>query len=172
MQPRAVRIYIAGPYTISDREINVNRALAAADRLLEMGYVPYVPHLSHYWDRVSPKPYEVWMNLDFAWLRACDCLLRLPGRSPGGEREVALARDLGLPVYFGLEAVPERAGTGGCNDRLFASSISTMGRLLRPAAPAAFLLQGKGRAAGPGHSGEERRAGHGRAPSARCEAGC
>jgi hypothetical protein len=93
-----VKVYIAGPVTHGDQEANVRAALAAADLVLAAGHWPYVPHLSWYWHRVSPKDYEVWMALDEVWLRACDAILRVPGSSPGADREVALAESLGLPL--------------------------------------------------------------------------
>ena len=35
--------------------------------------------------------YETWMEYDLAWLGACEALLRLPGHSPGADREVRYA---------------------------------------------------------------------------------
>lgn len=36
-------IYIACPYTIGDVAVNVNRAFKCADKIAEMGAVPYMP---------------------------------------------------------------------------------------------------------------------------------
>lgn len=86
-------IYVAGPYS-SDPEANVKVALKAGDALLKKGCIPYVPHLTHHWHRESPKSYEQWMEMGEAVLKRCDGLLRLPGDSPGADREVALAHKL------------------------------------------------------------------------------
>ncbi len=94
------RVYIAGPLTQGDREFNVGEALRVATVLLDAGFAPYVPHLTHYWDAAHPRPYEAWMALDFEWLLACDYLLRLPGYSPGSDREEHMARSVGIPVYY------------------------------------------------------------------------
>ena len=42
-------IFIAGPYA-GDQAVNVRRAIEVANKLLLRGYVPYVPHLTHFWD--------------------------------------------------------------------------------------------------------------------------
>lgn len=97
---KPIRVYVAGPLTQGNREENVRTALDAASRLLDAGFAPYVPHLSHYWDAQTPRPYETWMALDFAWLEACDVFLRLPGHSPGADREETMAADMGIPRYY------------------------------------------------------------------------
>ena len=103
-------VYVAGPYT-GNEEANVVRALDAATVLLRAGLFPYVPHLSHFWEDLHPHHYEVWMALDFGWVRRSDAVLRLPGESKGADREVALASSLGLPVFHSTDAVLAWAGT-------------------------------------------------------------
>ena len=93
------KVYISGPYS-SDPEENVLRVLKVADRLLEMGYIPIVPHLSHYWEKVSPKPYETWLEIGRALLEGCDVLLRLPGESKGADDECMYAFLHHIPVFF------------------------------------------------------------------------
>jgi len=99
-------VYISAPYTKGDVAQNVKRVLDAADKLLEMGYIPFVPHLTHFWHIVSPKPWEVWLEIDSRFLPFCHKLLRLDGDSEGADREVIQARDLGIPIYYSLEEVP------------------------------------------------------------------
>jgi hypothetical protein len=94
--------YVAGPYTQGDTALNVRAALRAADELFALGVAPYVPHLTHFWHLVSPHAYEAWLALDLEWLEACDFLVRLPGFSPGADREVRRAVGLGLPVFHGV----------------------------------------------------------------------
>ena len=98
-------IYIAAPYT-SDPERNVRQALEAADRLLKLGYIPFVPHLFHQWHGLSPKTYKQWMEMGDAFLLRCDGVLRLPGESPGADKEVKHAIELDIPVYYGFEDMP------------------------------------------------------------------
>lgn len=96
-------IYVSGPYTNGDQAANVRAAIEAANVLLDAGYIPYCPHLSHFHHMLFPHDYETWMQLDLAWLEKCDAVVRLPGHSPGADREVARAHELGIPVYFGVE---------------------------------------------------------------------
>lgn len=96
------RVYIAGPYTRGDTAENVRKAVETAHYLLSLGHFPYVPHLTHFWHLLFPRPYEDWMRLDLGWLDTCDALIRLPGDSPGADREVAHAETKGIPVYYGL----------------------------------------------------------------------
>lgn len=108
MQPhthRRTRVYIAGPYTGGDVAQNVARAMDVADELLSAGFAPFCPHLSHFLHLHHPHEYETWMDLDMAWLAACDVVLRLPGVSPGADREVAEAHEIGIPVVY-LPAAP------------------------------------------------------------------
>lgn len=107
---RAVRVYVAGPLSVGDTTDNVITAIEAGTRCLDAGLAPFVPHLNHFWHEVMPRGYEEWMRLDFEWLGACDVLLRLPGESPGAEREVALANKLGLPVYYDIDYMLEELG--------------------------------------------------------------
>ena len=97
-------VYIAGPYTGGDSVVNVRAAVEAGQAVLAAGFIPFVPHLYHLWHTIKPGNYEQWMRLDFAWLERCDVLIRLPGNSPGADREVARAKELGIPVYYGLDA--------------------------------------------------------------------
>jgi len=103
--PHPARVYIAGPYTQGDPVVNVRRAVHVADALLDAGLLPFVPHLSHLWHLIHPRPYEDWLAYDLGWLAACDVLLRLPGESKGADVEVQKARRLGLPVFYDAEAL-------------------------------------------------------------------
>jgi len=100
MMSRRTRIYVAGPYTRPDPAANTNRAIEVGNRLWDAGYAPFIPHLTHLWHLVTPKPYEEWLELDIEWLRACDALLRFPGESSGADKEIVFARQNNIPVYF------------------------------------------------------------------------
>jgi hypothetical protein len=110
VQHSAVRVYVAGPYA-SDPERNTRVAVAAGDAVLDLGYAPMVPHLAHYWHTLhQARPYEDWMRLDLAWSAAADVVLRLPGESPGADREVEHARALGIPVVHSVDELAAWAG--------------------------------------------------------------
>lgn len=96
-------VYVAGPLTHGDHDLNIKNALEAASKLFAVGFMPYCPHLSAFWHEQFPMEYEEWMRLDAAWLERCDALVRLPGFSPGADREVEYATKLGIPVYLSLD---------------------------------------------------------------------
>ena len=93
------RVYIAGPYTKGDVAVNVRNAYEAASRLADIGFAPFVPHATHFWHLLSPRPYEFWLELDSQFLPICAAVLRLPGESTGADKEVELARILGIPIF-------------------------------------------------------------------------
>lgn len=99
------RIYIAGPYTVGDVGVNVRKAIEVADRLRFLGGVPHVPHLNHLWHLAFPHDYEYWMALDMDWLAVCDWIVRIPGESPGADREEVFAKARGIPVLTEEKAV-------------------------------------------------------------------
>lgn len=100
-----LHVYVAGPLTKGDYIGNIRNACQFADALMAHGFWPFVPHLSALWDLVSPHGYEDWMALDFAWLKKCDAVFRFPGESPGADREVKLANELGIPVFTSMAAI-------------------------------------------------------------------
>lgn len=107
-------VYVSGPYS-SDPEENTVRAIEVADVLAKAGYAPIVPHLAHFWDKQIPGDYEQWMKIDLAHVRKCDILVRIEGESEGADREVELAKELGIPVVFtGWNTGKENRDTRGC----------------------------------------------------------
>ena len=103
------RVFVSGPYS-SDPLENTNKAIDAAEQVAQRGHIPYIPHLSHYWDARHKHTYRFWMDYDSLWLRMCDCILRLPGESHGADEEVALAEELGIVVLHDITQLPiERA---------------------------------------------------------------
>ena len=101
----SVRVYVAGPYSQGDVAVNVRNAFEAANRLADLGFAPFVPHSTHFWHMLFPRPYDFWLELDRQFLPTCAVVLRLPGPSKGADCEVELARDLGLPVFYSVEDV-------------------------------------------------------------------
>lgn len=102
-------VFIAGPLTHGDQAANVRAAMDAAQALMEAGLYPYLPHLSWFSHLASPQPYEEWLSLSLGWLKRCDAVLRLPGYSPGAERECSMATFLGIPVFRDFSALLEQA---------------------------------------------------------------
>ena len=101
------RIYVAGPYTKGDVAVNVRNAFEAANRLADLGFAPFVPHSTHFWHMMFPRPYEFWLELDRQFLPCCAALLRLQGASAGADQEVELAKKLGIPVFEDIDRLVE-----------------------------------------------------------------
>ena len=96
------KVYIASPYTVGGTAENVGRQVDAAHELIEAGFCPYAPTLNHYINIMHPRDNEDWMQQDFEWVKVCDYILRLNGFSPGADREVALAKELDIPVVYSM----------------------------------------------------------------------
>ena len=103
---RQLLIYIASPYQ-GDVVSNVRFACEIGDKILAKGHIPYIPHLNHLWDFISPKPRDEWLRIDNIILPKCDALLRVGGVSQGADAEVVLADHFNIPVYFTLDTIPK-----------------------------------------------------------------
>lgn len=99
-------IYLASPYSLGDQALNVRRQIEVADKLLEMGHIPFIPCLSHLWHLISPKSYDEWLRIGIEYLTYCDALLRLTGESAGADKEVLYAITHNIQVYFDIKDIP------------------------------------------------------------------
>jgi hypothetical protein len=92
-------VYVAGPVS-KDPFGCVRKAAPVFEDLLHLGCTPFLPQLSILQEMIAPLPYETWLEYDFDIIRdQADAVIRLPGESPGADREVALAHKLFLPVF-------------------------------------------------------------------------
>lgn len=102
-----VRVYIAGPYTGDGshvaKEANTKNGIKVFHDLLDLGFKPFLPHLTHFADLVKVRPYQDWMDLDLVYLAVCDALLLIPGESPGARIELDFCRTVGIPVFNSVE---------------------------------------------------------------------
>jgi hypothetical protein len=102
-----IKIFVSGPYTNGDVGRNVKSAMDATNELIERGYAPYCPHLTHFLHINNWQPYEKWLALDIQYLDICDALLRIPGESFGADKEVDFAVKKGIPVFFNIDQVDD-----------------------------------------------------------------
>jgi nucleoside 2-deoxyribosyltransferase len=102
-------IYLASPYSHPDVRVRERRfevACRAAAALLRAGVAVFSPIAhSHPIARFGlPTGWDYWSRLDREYLARCDVLavLTLVGwrESTGVQAEIALARELGLPVVY------------------------------------------------------------------------
>lgn len=97
------RVYVAGPVgKVEGRLERVIAAIEAGEQISAIGVLVFVPHFYHFWDARHPHDYEFWMRLCMEEVRRCDALFRMQGESPGADREVALAKSLGMPVFTSM----------------------------------------------------------------------
>lgn len=97
-----IKVYIASPYTQGDTGRNVKAQIDTFIALMDNGYLPFAPLLTHFVHMAHPKPYDYWTAYDDEWLKTCDVLLRLPGESPGADREEGIAQYLNIPIVYSL----------------------------------------------------------------------
>jgi hypothetical protein len=96
-------VYISGPIGApQDRRANKLIAMEVAHQVLDLGHAPVVPHLFLALDAQQSRSYEEWMRVDLLLVSHCDVVLRIPGKSPGADREVAEAQRLGIPVVHSV----------------------------------------------------------------------
>jgi hypothetical protein len=94
------KAYVSCPYTLGNTCLNIRKAIQVANTLMVAGYAPYVPVLNHLWDLITPKSYKEWLKLDLEWLKVCDLVIRVKGKSKGADLEVKTARKLKIPVKY------------------------------------------------------------------------
>src|SRR5690242_11878159 len=110
----AMWIMISGPYRSgaanpARRAANLRTLNEAALAVLRLGHVPVVgvnlalPLIAIAGEAAYD---EIMMPLSLAVAERCDACLRIGGSSIGADREVALFRAAGKPVYLSIEDLP------------------------------------------------------------------
>jgi len=105
-------VFVSGPYTQGNVKENIKKSIVVADKLIEAGFLPLVPHLWYYIEKHNKRDYDTWFNLASALLDRADCLLRMPGESPRADREVEKAVELGMPIFNSIEDLLEALPDG------------------------------------------------------------
>ncbi len=110
-------MYVAGPLvnggklTFDQGLENWRKTCKVAERLMQKGWAPYVPHHSIYmWKYVKEElgrdiSWEEWMQLDSAFIKQCRALFFI-GHSKGADRELKYALDHFIPVFYAIDDVP------------------------------------------------------------------
>lgn len=117
---KPLMILIAGPYRFGTNDDpakmadNLARLEEAAWPLFQKGHVPMIGEwvALPIWNRaggqaIGDELYERILHPTAGrLLEHCNGVLRLPGASKGADNDVAIARELGIPVWFSLDEVP------------------------------------------------------------------
>lgn len=113
-------VYIASPYRIGDRLENTFISMSMGHRLMDLGYHPIVPLLSHFMDEQHERPETEYLEYDFTVIKIhaeaakygdddyVFVLLRLPGESRGAELEILLTQSLNVPVVYSIAELLEK----------------------------------------------------------------
>lgn len=105
-------IYTAGPYRADGWHNvfeNILKARTAARALWLKGWVVICPHANSILMDGPDIPANMFIEGDLEIIRRCDAICMLPGweKSEGSQIEYGLALELEMPVYFGVENVPD-----------------------------------------------------------------
>lgn len=118
-----ILVYVAGPYTGEGEDgnppvINTRNALNEAEKIADKGFTIFVPHLFHFWEFLTPRSYEFWMELDERMLHRSDVMYRFAGESSGADSEEAYCREVGIPVFRNLDDLVESFEAGKIEPRI------------------------------------------------------
>ena len=108
-----MKVYVAGKY--DDENVakvlrNIRNGVDSSAYLVSRGASVYCPFLdfqfalSQYGARLTKQDYQ---RNSIAFLPFCDCIYAMPGweTSGGAKREVELAVELGIPIYYDMGTV-------------------------------------------------------------------
>lgn len=107
-----MRVYVAHPIAYGDQFDNVRNALLTADKLIDMGHTPFVPHMNVLWQMITGrKDVDAWLQWDEVWIKQCECLLRLDKTTPsrGCDHEERIATLNRIPIFYSIEDMEEYA---------------------------------------------------------------
>lgn len=125
-------LYISGPMRGSPEDAgpweNCRRGMLAAQLAWRAGWLPFCPMLNAVWEMVAgvlePGANDGasgWLKYDFAIVGNSAAICRLPGYSSGGDREVAVAHEIGVAVF-----VPD------CDERGYVTRMPSPVEILGP----------------------------------------
>lgn len=97
-------VFISSPYSGCANKLDcVQVQIDVSAMLMMLGFQPIAPLLSHYIGTQHSFDYGRWMEWCLTILERCDCVLRLPGKSKGGDEEVAFAKRNDIPVFYSID---------------------------------------------------------------------
>jgi len=103
--------YVASYYTANPAQ-GVANAAHWAEKLVEAGYLPLVPHFSILFDMLMPQTPEFWYALDLGLLARCDFMFVCPdyltAHSAGVLKEIAFATEHSIPILYDVVPAVDR----------------------------------------------------------------
>lgn len=110
------RVYVAGAYSGPDVITilnNMRKGMRLATEVMLAGYAPFAPWFDFHFQLMIRENESITLQqyyaYSLAWLEVSDCLLLVPGweNSKGTIKEIARAKELGLPVYESMKELQE-----------------------------------------------------------------
>lgn len=115
MKPRT-RIYVAGCYS-SDNVLgvfeNMRKGMRLSVKTLLAGFAPFCPWLDYHFSLMLRGTEKItvadYYEYSMSWLYVSDAMLLVPGweKSVGTSKELTLASEVGIPVFYTLEELVE-----------------------------------------------------------------
>ncbi len=105
------RVYVAGAYSSNNVLgvfANMRKGMNLALEVLQHGYAPFVPWFDYHFSLLSENvTLEMYYAYSMAWLEKSDAVILVPGweNSNGTQKEIERAKELGIPVVNGLDAL-------------------------------------------------------------------
>lgn len=108
------KVYIASPYTNGNKLDLVKLQIDAFHVLMDLGFYPIAPLLSHHINEVRERDWKEWLEYDIQTIQECQMVVRLCPKdefgleipSKGADKEEAEAKKLGLEFHT-FESVEE-----------------------------------------------------------------
>lgn len=120
MKLNRMTVYISGPITTGGNVYkNLNHGIVVWRELVKRKYAPFCPHMNDVGYLVTGEPvsWEEALEIDEEFVAMCDVLLRLPGKSKGGDREVAHAIKMGVPVVYSIDELDKHRNNVNLNNQ-------------------------------------------------------
>jgi hypothetical protein len=101
------KVYIASPYTNGDKLKLVRLQIDAFHVLMDLGFYPIAPLLSHYINEIRERDWKEWLEYDFQTIQECQMVVRLYPKdeygleipSKGADMEQEEAKRLGIEFH-------------------------------------------------------------------------
>ena len=106
------RIYVAGAYSannVIDILDNMRKGMRAATILMQKGFSPFCPWLDYQFQLMLREGESLtvsdYYRYSIDWLVVSDCMVVLDGwkNSTGTMKEIEIANENGIPIYYGIE---------------------------------------------------------------------
>lgn len=116
-------VYVAGAYSagnVMDVLANMRRGMNLSLRVLQAGYAPFVPWFDYHFSLLSGDiKLEDYYQYSISWLEKSDAVLVVAKgakQSRGTQKEIARAKEIGIPVFWSISELLGQLPAEGEND--------------------------------------------------------